>query len=565
MTNVFPYVLLDVAMIMVLARLFGRIARMCRQPAVIGEIVAGIALGPTLLDLLPHHVETYVFPSAVLPYLGILGQLGLVLFMFIVGLELDFSLIRGRQGAAGMISILSIVAPFALGALLTFDLYPLHNVVHGRAVPMVGLALFMGVAMSITAFPVLARILLERKMNRTPVGVLALSAAAVDDILAWTLLALVTAVLKGGSALSAVRTMALTLTFAAGLVVVLKPLLARMINRHKRTGRITPDMLAVILAGLLLSAFITERIGIHEIFGAFLFGAIMPHKGAQALRRDILERLEQISVLLLLPIFFVTIGFGVNLRLFKDSGLLWQLLLILAVAVGGKFCGAFAGARIQRMSFQHSAAIAVLMNTRGLTELVILTVGQQVGVLDNSMFTMMVVMALITTVMTEPLLRRIYPDDAVQRDVDAAMKAAPATGQSYPVLVMVDDVLNALTARMIRVAEDALADRPAGGILLAQYLDAADDSTPLELGANAVLDIARMTDAAEALETFAAQTTATATPLRVLCRFGSPSARELERQIAASGAEVVVLSEDWMRSHPAAYGALDEVTIKVVG
>lgn len=564
MTNVFPYVLLDVALIMVLARLFGGVARLFRQPAVMGEIVAGIALGPSLLGLLPHRVDTYVFPSGVLPYLGILGQLGLVLFMFIVGLELDVTLIRGRQGAAGVISTLSIVVPFALGALLTFSLYPFHNIVHGKAVPLAGLALFMGVAMSITAFPVLARMLLERKMNRTPVGVLALSAAAVDDVLAWTLLALVTAVVKGGSALSVVRTVALSLAFAAALVVVLKPLLARMIGWHKRTGRVTPDMLAVVLVGILLSAFITERIGIHEIFGAFLFGAIMPHRGAQALRREILERLEQISVLLLLPIFFVTTGFGVNLRLFKDPGLLWQLVLILAVAVGGKFCGAFAGARIRRMNFQHSAAIAVLMNTRGLTELVILTVGKQVGVLDDSMFTMMVMMALITSVMAEPLLRRIYPDHAVQRDIDVATKAALVTGQSYPVLVIVDDVPDAPTERMIRAAEDALADRRAGGILLARYLEPADDSAALELGGGAVLDIARMTDAAEALERFAAQTTATATPLRVLCRFGSPSGQELLQQIAASGAEVVVLSEDWMRSHPAAYDTLDQVTIKVV-
>lgn len=564
MTNVFPYVLLDVAVIMVLARLFGRVARMLRQPAVIGEIIAGIALGPSLLGLLPHDADTYLFPSGVLPYLDILGQLGLVLFMFIVGLELDVTLIRGRQGAAGVISILSIVVPFALGALLTFDLYPLHNVVHGKAVPLAGLALFMGVAMSITAFPVLARILLERRMNRSLVGVLALSAAAIDDVLAWTLLALVTAVVKGSSALSVGRTMALSLAFAAALLVVLKPLLSRMVIWHKRTGRVTPDMLAVILVGILLSALITERIGIHEIFGAFLFGAIMPHKDAQALRREVLERLEQISVLLLLPIFFVTTGFGVNLRLFKDPGLIWQLVLILAVAVGGKFCGAFAGARIQRMNFQHSAAIAVLMNTRGLTELVILTVGQQVGVLDNSMFTMMVLMALITSVMAEPLLRRIYPDGAVQRDIDSAASAALATGQSYSVLVVVDDVPTALTERMIRVAEDALADRQAGGILLARYLDPADDSAALELGANAVLDLARMTDAAEALETFAAQTAAAATPLRVVCRFGSPSGQELVQQVAASGAEVVVLSEDWMRSHPAAHDTLEEVTVKVV-
>lgn len=560
----FAYVMLDVAVIIVVARLFGRIARMLRQPAVIGEIVAGIALGPSLLGLLPGHIDTLLFPPDVLPYLKILAQLGLVLFMFIVGLELDVTLIRGRQRRAGTISLLSIVVPFALGALLALSLHPLHDVVEGKPVPLLGFVLFLGVAMSITAFPVLARILAERRMNRTTVGVLALSAAAVDDILAWTLLAFVYAVVKGDSPLSVVRIVALSAVFVTVMFAVVRPLLARMLAWYGRAGRVTPDMLAVVLVGVLLSALITERIGIHEIFGAFLFGAIMPRQGALEFRREILERLEQISVLLLLPIFFVIAGFGVNLRAFTDPGLLWQLLLILAVAIGGKFVGAFVGARIQRMTFQQSAAIAVLMNTRGLTELVILLIGKQVGVLDTAMFTMMVVMALVTTVITEPLLRIVYPDKAVQRDIDAATKAALGSEQTYRVLVVVDAVPNAATERMLRVADAALADRRPGEIMLSRFLETPDDAPPLELGSGPLPDLAGMAEAVESLERFATQTTATAATLRVLCRFGSASGQDVIRQAETSGAEAVVVSEAWAQKHPRAYDALDAVTVLVV-
>ena len=423
MGHTFTFVMLDLAVIIIVARLFGRVAQMFRQPPVIGEVIAGIALGPSLLGLLPGHLDTHLFPPDVLPYLRILAQLGLVLFMFIVGLELDLALARDRGcRGVGTISLASIIVPFTLGAVATLILHPLHDNVDGKKVPFVGLMLFMGAAMSITAFPVLARILTERRLDKTNVGVLALAAAAVNDILAWTLLAFVYAVVKGNSLFSVFRIVALSVLFIAVMFGIVRMLLDRMLTWHRRNGRITPDMLALLLIGVLVSALITERIGIHEIFGAFLFGAIMPKQGAQEFTREVLERLEQISVLLLLPIFFIIAGFGVNLREFKDPSLLWQLLIILIVAITGKFAGAFVGARIQRIPFQQSAAIAVLMNTRGLTELVILLVGKQVGVLDTQMFMMMVVMTLVTTVITAPLLRIIYPDRAVQRDVDAATK-----------------------------------------------------------------------------------------------------------------------------------------------
>jgi len=560
----FAVVMLDIAVIIVVARLFGRVARLLRQPAVIGEIVAGIALGPSLLGLFPGDLDGHLFPPEIQPYLRILAQLGLVLFMFIVGLELDVALIRGRGRRAASISLASIILPFALGAAATLLLHPLHDQVDGKAVPLVTLMLFMGVAMSITAFPVLARILTERRMQRTSVGVLALSAAAVDDILAWTLLAFIYAVAKGNSPVSLLPIVVLSAAFVLVMFVIVRPLLARMLMWHKRSGRVTPDMLAVILIGVLVSALITERIGIHEVFGAFLFGAVMPRQGAQQFTREILERLEQISVLLLLPIFFVIAGFDVDLRGFSHPSLLWQLLLILAVAIGGKFIGAFVGARIQRMPVRQSSAIAVLMNTRGLTELVILMVGKQLGVLDTPMFTMMVVMALVTTVMTEPLLRIVYAERTIQRDIDAAAKAALGSEQTYRVVVVVDAEPSTTTERMVRLADAALADRRPGEIVLTRFLETADDERHFELGDGVLSDLAGMAHAVESLETYSAQTCASSANIRVLCRFCSGSGDDPIRQIASMEADVVVVSEDWVRRYSAAIGTIEGSTVLVV-
>ncbi|VAZ76587.1 cation:proton antiporter domain-containing protein [Mycobacterium persicum] len=425
MDRTFALVLLDVVVIVVTARLFGKVAPRLGQPAVIGEVLAGIALGPSLLGLLPGHLDTRLFPGEVMPYLKMLAELGLVLFVFMVGLELDFTLIRGRRRAVASISLLSFAAPFVLGLLVTLVLHPRHHMVDGKQVPLSTLMLLMGIAMSITAFPVLARIIAERKVYRTRVGVLALSAAAVDDVLAWTLLAYVCAIVKGNGVMTVLRILMLSALFAALMLGVARPLLARMVKWHQKVSGSAVVMLAVVAGGALLSAFITARIGIHEICGAFLFGAIMPRQGAQPLRRVILDRLGEINSLLLLPVFFVIAGFSVNLRTLSRLDLALQLLLVLTAAGTGKLGGTFAGARLQRISAQHSAAIAVLMNTRGLTELVVLSVGKEVGIFDTDMFTIMVVMALATTVFCQPALRIVYPDKAVQEDIDAAATAEP--------------------------------------------------------------------------------------------------------------------------------------------
>jgi Kef-type K+ transport system membrane component KefB len=563
--EIFGYVLLDVSVIIVIARLFGRLARAVRQPAVVGEIVAGIALGPSLLGALPGNLDTHLFPPDVVPSLKILAQLGLVLFMFIVGLELDVKLIRGRERTAGSISIASIVVPFALGAAATLLLHPLHDTVtleddKTQEVSLLALALFMGVAMSITAFPVLARILADRKMHRTTVGVLALASAAIDDILAWTLLAFVVAIVKGGSPFEVVRIVALSALFAAVMFGVVRPLLARLVDWYNKAGRVTPDMLAVVLVGVLLSAWITEEIGIHAIFGAFVFGAIMPRDNAHEMTREVLEKLEQISVLLLLPIFFVVTGFGVNI-VGLTAGAAWQLLLILAVAIGGKFIGAYVGARSQRMPAQQSSAIAILMNTRGLTELVILSIGKELGVLDTELFTMMVIMALVTTALAEPLLRIAYPEKAIQRDIEAAAKAALGDEQLYRVLVVVDGPPGVTTERMLHLANAAAAGRHAE-ILISRFLPAADNSG-LEIGAG-LPDLAGMAQAVEELETFAARTSVGGARVRVLCRFSSAPGTDLLRQLTTSEAEVVVLSAEWTRRNKDAFDALDRTTVLVM-
>ncbi|MGW5521043.1 cation:proton antiporter [Gordonia sp. NPDC003950] len=535
------FLLLDVAVIIVAARIGGRIAAACRQPAVVGEIAAGIALGPSLLGLLPGDPTEALFPSDVRPLLGALAQIGLVLFMFIVGLELDMRLIAGRERAAATISLCSIVVPFALGVGLAVVLYPTHDVVGGQQIGLLGMALFLGIAMSITAFPVLARILTDRNMQRTPPGVFSLAAAAVDDIIAWTALAFVIAIISGGSMSEVAKIVGLTVVYVAVMFGIVRPLLRRLITWRDAAGRMTPDILAVILVGLFLSAAATDVIGIHQIFGAFVFGAIMPKVGGEALTREILERLEQVSVLLLLPMFFVVTGLSVNLADIGAGGW-WQLLLVLAVAIVGKFSGAFLGARLSAIPNRQASAIAVLMNTRGLTELVILTAGKELGVLSDELFAMMVVMALVTTVLTEPLLRVVYPDSVVARDIAAAERRALATGSASRTMIVLTD-LDADVDDLLTRHRRAFAAGAGTDVVLAGVLATPGRDQRLELGVPLVPDLSAMASAVEKLTALGARL-AGAGSVSVLCRFSADPATDLEEMAANSGADVVVVDSD---------------------
>src|SRR6478609_7979690 len=529
-------VFIDIAIIMIVARVFGRLAKAVGQPPVVGEIIAGIALGPSLLGLLPGDLDGKLFPAEVLPYLSILAQLGLVLFMFIVGLELDMLLIRGREKLAGTISTASVALPFALGAALSMLLYPSHNETAAGPVAPLALALFLGVAMSITAFPVLARILTDRGMHRTSTGVLALACAAVDDIIAWTLLAFVVAVVQGNGPLDVLRIVALTAVFAGVMFGIVRPLLRKLNTWYRKVGRLTPDILAVVLIGVLVSAYITEIIGIHAIFGAFVFGAVMPGRGAADMTTEILERLEQVSVLLLLPLFFVVTGLNTNIGGITGSGL-WQLALILLVAIGGKFIGAFVAARAMKVPTRQSAAIGVLMNTRGLTELVILNVGKQLGVLDDELFTMLVLMALITTAMTGPLLKRVYSDRVMQRDIEAAERAALGLIDSYRVLVLVDDQERARA--MAAVGAALLGTGRPAEVVLSRLISR--PTAPLEVGAAVVPDLARMATTVDELNALAGELKADGTAVSVLTRFSGDPWADVVAQAKAVEANVVLV------------------------
>ncbi|MQY11626.1 Na(+)/H(+)-K(+) antiporter GerN [Streptomyces sp. RB5] len=382
---------LALAAVLVLARVLGTAARWIGQPPVVGEITAGILVGPTLLD---GVIADHLFPGDIRPMLGALANLGLVFFMFVIGHELDLKLLRGHEKVAASISLCSVVLPFGLGALLGLWLA-------GRHAPgsELGFVLFLGSAMSVTAFPVLARILADSGLRPTRVGGVALASAAVDDIVAWSLLAVVAGVAGGGGQWR----MLLAPVYLAVMYAAVRPLLARLL-RDRGDGRgIGADQLIVVLGGLMLSCWATEWLGLHFIFGAFLFGVVMPRQISERAHRQITERVEYLSRLLLLPAFFIVAGMKVDL---SGTGLrgLGELSLILLVAVTGKFAGAYAGARANRVPRTQSGVLAVLMNTRGLTEIVILTVGLQLAVIDTGMYSLMVIMALVTTAMAGPLL-----------------------------------------------------------------------------------------------------------------------------------------------------------------
>lgn len=539
------FVFIDVAIVVAAARLVGRLFQRMGQPAVIGEIVAGIALGPTLLGLLPGDLHLVIFPMEVRPYLNVIAQIGLILFMFIVGLEVDLSTIKDRRSTALTVSVTSIVLPFSLGMLLAAYLHTNHSVFTNpdgttETVGFLPFALFLGVAMSITAFPVLARILTERNMHRTSTGVLALACAAIDDVLAWSLLAVVVAVgSSDGSFLDVAKILGLTAVFAAIMLLVVRPLLARMVPWYRREGRLSSDMLAIILVLLLVSAFVTEKIEVHAIFGAFILGTAMPRRGAAGLTREILERVEQISLLLLLPVFFVVTGLRVDIGAVGLTGVV-ELLLILAVAIGGKFVGAYTAARFRRVPRRQAGALGLLMNTRGLTELVILTVGVQLGVLDQNLFTLMVIMALVTTAMAAPLLNIVYPDRMVQRDIAAAEREELGEVDAYTVVVSVPDGEQADQAVALAglAADVAGHERPAR-VLLCRFLPA---QAKLELGGGLGNELATIATAGDALRRIAHEVEAggqvQCTPV---ARFSADPVADLAALAANVTADVVLV------------------------
>lgn len=393
--DVFLHVLVALTAIIitgqVLARLFARLG----QPAVIGEVVAGILLGPSLLG---PQLSALILPPSVGPYLGLIAQLGVVLYMFLVGLELNPARLKERTHATIATSHASILVPFMLGALLALLLYPQLS---DRSVPFTSFALFLGVAMSITAFPVLARILTDYGLTRTKLGVIALSCAAVDDVTAWCLLAFVVGVAKAQVG-QGLFVMVGALVFIALILLVARPAL-RWVALRWETQKPSVGLMTVVFVALLLSALMAEAIGIHAIFGAFLLGVVVPHDSALA--RAFTQQLKHLVSILLLPAFFAFTGMRTRIDLLSAPAL-WLLCgLIILTAITGKFGGTLAAARLTGLRWREAALLGALMNTRGLMELIVLNVGLELGVISSTLFAMMVLMALVTTMLTSPLLR----------------------------------------------------------------------------------------------------------------------------------------------------------------
>jgi len=399
----FGRLMLAIAAVILAARLLGAALSRIGQPRVMGEVLAGILLGPTLLGAVAPGVMDYLFPADIVPLLAAAASIGLVFYLFLVGMELDPRILRERATQAALISNTSVAFPLALGLLVALPLYELL----APDTDYLPFALFMGVAMSITAFPVLARILIERRMVRRPVGALSLAGAAIDDVTAWGLLALATAVAGAGSGIDALFVVGLAGVFTTAMIVIGRPLLARVSVAYDEVGHVPPLWIATIFVGILLSAYVSQTIGIAAIFGAFVMGLIMPrHAG---LTRDVSERLESFVVTVLLPLFFVVTGLRTEVGAL-DRPVLWPLTLaLLVVAIAGKWLGAMAAARYGGFSWRDSAALGALMNTRGLTELIVLNIGLDLGLISPALFTMLVLMALVTTFMTGPALRLLDP------------------------------------------------------------------------------------------------------------------------------------------------------------
>jgi K+:H+ antiporter len=409
----FSMLLLQIIFVLVATRLVGWLLRRIHQPQVIGEMIAGILLGPSLLGWLLPGVTASVFPADSLGNLKALSDIGLLLFMFLVGLEFDTRVLRGHGHTAIVTSHASIIVPFCLGALLAVFLYPALS---PSSVPVLHFALFTGLAMSITAFPVLARILTERNLLRTKIGTLAIACAAVDDITAWCILAGILLLTQSAEhSTSFIVTLAGSLAYIGVMFFGVRRGLRALGHYYERRGEITPDMLAIALLIALVSAWITESLGIHALFGAFLMGAIMPKE--TDFGHALSKKLEGVTVTLLLPLFFAFTGLRTSISFLGDGQMWLYSIIIIGVAIVGKMGGSSLAARWFGMSWREAGALGILMNTRGLIELVFLNIGLDIGVISPTFFTMMVLMALVTTFMTTPLLTWVYRQEIVESTV----------------------------------------------------------------------------------------------------------------------------------------------------
>lgn len=388
-------ILLQIVVILIVVQLFGQLCKRFGQQWVIGEILAGLALGPSIIGGLWPGFKGLVFPTSTLPTLQTLGDISLVLYMFSLGACLETERMLRQSRVAIVISLSGILLPLLLGSFLAYFLYADFA---GPKATKLSFILMVGTAMSITAFPVLARLLTEKGMLGTKIGMLALTCAAVDDVAAWCLLALVVAIIHDKSMFYALQTVGLTLLFIVGMLIIVRPLFA-LATRHIRSKQIITALMVIMV---LLSAYCTNTIGIHPVFGAFLMGLILP-------RKDVLieqvRSTEKINSLLFLPLFFVYSGLRTQIGLIHTSALWLICLLVLVIACLGKIVGGISGVLwVGKASWKEALSLGFLMNTRGLVELIVLNIGLDMGVLSPTIFSMLVIMALVTTMMASPLL-----------------------------------------------------------------------------------------------------------------------------------------------------------------
>lgn len=392
-------VLLQIITIIIFSRFMGALLRKIGQPMVIGEILSGIMLGPSLVGLFFPEFNAFLFPPETLTGLQYLSHLGLILFMFIIGMELDVSVIKKNAREAIIISHSAIAFSFFLGTTLAYFTFQKFSV---KGADFLHYALFMGISMSITAFPVLARVVQERGLGKKNTGVLAITCAAVDDLTAWCLLAVVIAVVKAGDAVSALFTVGLALAYVGAMILVIQPFFAKIGEIYISKENLNKTVVAFVFVVLMISSYIAEIIGIHALFGAFLAGTVMPQN--IKFKEILTQKIEDLGLVLLLPLFFVITGLRTQIGLLNTPELWLMCLVVMGVAIAGKFFGASLSARMVGYGWQNSFALGALMNTRGLMELIVLNIGYELGILSGEMFAMLVLMAISTTFMTGPLL-----------------------------------------------------------------------------------------------------------------------------------------------------------------
>jgi len=418
--NLFTLVL-QIAVVVAVCRLVGSLFRLVHQPRVVGEMFAGILLGPSLLGWVAPGLSAYLFPPNSLGFLNALSQVGVMIFMFLVGLGINPKELKNHGHAAVLTSHVSITAPFVLAAFLSLYLYPK---VSDDSVAFTSFALFMGAAMSITAFPVLARILTERDLLGSRLGTISIACAAVDDVTGWCILAYIVLLIRSAHSASPVwLTVGGILGFALFMIYIVRRLLRRFQTIYERQGGLTENMLALMLLLVLCSALLTEWLGLHLLFGAFLMGAIMPKE--PKFIRYIVDRFETVAITLLLPLFFAFTGLRTNIGLVSGQEMWMYTGLIIFVAMVGKLGGSMIASWLAGMPLREAAGLGTLMNTRGLMELVILNIGLDIKVISPALFSMMVLMALFTTFMTTPVLEMICPDRILRARVASVSAHAP--------------------------------------------------------------------------------------------------------------------------------------------